>query len=147
MSNETKVTKDASEVENYEPKRQLKQLKNSLSLIYSLFLTEFEAQEVTFSQVKEKLINSNKKLIEESKRFKNLDDCNGSGQNERHYQYKYATRVKQVLEKLTPDNVADSLNVLEKLLDQARMDNANARAYGTKLVQNAAYHLNLLLMF
>jgi len=146
MSNETKVTKDASEVENYEPKRQLKHLKNNLNLIYNIFLTEFEAQEVTFSQVKEKLINSNKKLIEESKRFKNLDDC-GPGQKERHYQYKYAMRVKSILEKLTPNNVAESLNILEKLLDQARMDHVSARTYGTKLVQNAAYCVNLLLMF
>jgi|GEM_PF-5303486 len=147
MSNEIKVNKDASEVETYEPKRQLKQLKNSLNLIYNIFLTEFEAQEVTFTQVKEKLIQNNKKLIEESKQFKNLDDCSGHSQKSDHYKYKYANRVKPVLDKLTPDNLAESLNVLERLLDQVRKDHSDAMYHGAKVVQGAAYSLNLLLMF
>lgn len=133
-----------------EPKRKMSQLKNDSQFLYNLFMREFEARKVTFSEVKEKIIAENDTVIAATKGFKERHHGEmgwGYSKDVNHFKFKYSNKIKPILERLSPDNVTESISQVEKLLDNVFKEHSNAMEGAAPLVRGTLNMLEHLLRF
>lgn len=133
-----------------EPKRKMSQLKNDSQFLYNLFLREFHDRKVTFSEVKEKIIAENDAIIAANKSRKERHHGEmgwGYEKDVNHFKFKYAMKIKPILERLSPDNVSESVSQLEKLLDNVFKEHSNAMEGAAPLVRGTLNMVEHLLRF
>lgn len=133
-----------------EPKRKITQLKNDSQMLYNLFLREFHDRKVTFSEVKEKIIAENNAIIAANKSRKERHHGEigwGYEKDVSHFKWKYSSKIKPILERLSPDNVSESVSQVEKLLDAVFKEHHNAMEGAAPLVRGTLNMLDQLLRF
>jgi len=133
-----------------EPKRKMSQLKNDSQFLYNLFVREFNERKVTFSEVKAKIIAENNSIIAANKSRKERHHGEmgwGYEKDVNHFKYKYANKIKPILERLSPDNVTESISQVEKLLDNVFKEHSNAMEGAAPLVRGTLNMLEQLLRF
>ena len=133
------------------PKRQIKTLKGNSLFIYNALLSRFDDSFITFDEVKTLIVERYSKIAADNKEFKtsHKGETNwGYGKQVKHCEYKVASKILKVLERLTPDNITELMTELEKMQDASfKSGDSSEVEVARNLFHGAINQLNSLLYF